>query len=105
MDIKERLQDLADGAPTIAVVPASLVPLARRRTARNVAVFAVGVALVVTGTISGIRALDSAGPRHKVIPAKPSRTSAWFEAARGRIVVPGRNAQVSSELIAIDPLG
>jgi len=104
MDVQERLRNLADEAPTITAVPASLLPRARHRIARNVAVLAVGVTVIVLATITGIRALDRSGlSHHKVIPAAPNRVTAWFDAARGRIVVPAFSAQNSPELVAIDP--
>jgi len=97
MDVRERLRDLADEAPLVAMVPASLLPRARRRIARNSVAAAVALAVVVAGTFAGVRALGSAPPRPAVKP-----TLGLFDRIHGWIVYQ-EAPQTGSRLIATDP--
>jgi WD40 repeat protein len=58
--MRQRLSDLAVDAPTVAEVPRSLVPRARRRVVRNAAISAVVAAVGIAAMASGIRTFTRA---------------------------------------------
>jgi dipeptidyl aminopeptidase/acylaminoacyl peptidase len=80
----------------------------RKQRNRRIGTAVVAVALTLVAILGLARAFrGDTRPASEPTPGrhKPNRVTAWFEAARGRIVVPVRTAQGSTDPVAIDPLG
>ena len=97
-DLRDRLHDIANDAPTATSVPPDLLTRARRRVVAR-AVSVAGAVLLMAGVAIGAVRILSRGASEE--PARPSVAVDTFSDLRGKILY--ATAQPSLENRAVDP--